>query len=111
MSIHVHYVKCSPLRRNIILTKSSLLHFSSQQKVLPLIPHLYLRILLRLAVAIFNKLDPKVHDSRDTEIELTFSQCQDLQRGLLNGSFHLEWSSEQRGPGMRVSVISTLLLT
>lgn len=40
----------------------------------------YLRTVLTLEVTIFNKLDPKEHDSRDTEMELTFSQCQDLQR-------------------------------
>ena len=85
--IHIQYVKCFPLTRNIILIKSSLLRVSvapPPQKKSPAshssLISVYLRTVLTLAVTIFNKLDPKEHASRDTEMELTFSQCQDLQR-------------------------------
>lgn len=73
------YVKHFPLRRNIILIKSSLLHVSVVKKAKKNPAHdpsfipVYLRTLLTLAVTIFNKLDFKGHDPRYTEMKLTFS--------------------------------------
>lgn len=111
------FVKHFSLRRNIILTKSSLLHVSVVKKRkkknpahFPSFISVYLRTLMTLAVVTFNKLDYKGHDPRDTEMELTFSQCQDLTKNVLNSSLQLLVCSVRQGPGMRVWVISTILL-
>lgn len=108
--MYITFVKHFPLRRNgnIILIKSSLLHVSVVKKKkknpahYPSFISVYLRTLMTLAVVTFNKLDYKGHDPRDTEMELTFSQCQDLTKNVLNSSLQLLLCSVRQGPGMRV---------
>lgn len=78
------YARWFTLRRNITLIKHvSAVKKKTPQKPCPLsLTYIHLRTLMTLTIAVFHKLDLKESNPRATETELTFSQSQDLTKGL-----------------------------
>lgn len=100
------HVRHFPLRINIILIKSSLLHVSVVKKKntthYPSFTSIS-EVFMTLAVKIFNKLDLKGHAPRYTEMKLTFALVPgNLTKNLLT-YYH------PQSDRMKILVISTIL--